>query len=444
MSFQREITRNACDNCHSRKLKCERSEETNTCYRCFQGNIICNYSPWGSSRLRKRQKNFSSARSIERSAKLTGNFGNAQEKTPDQSVEEWGSNDCETGTSDTREWIQLGNNWKAMAAIERVGSDEIYEEHHLSAHTSPTVDFQRPDPFLFLDYQSASGIDTSTGNILPSLSTSSDTSSLFPGANFSTRTSNSGMDWRGPKPSVSHALQTISDLVAEIQTHSQMIAELELEQTKGDVLPKFNVQCSPPNFATEICEHKTAPIFPVDETLRISYMLMQAISGLLDVCFPESDSTSQSLNPSNVPGKANLASSRKLDDAAILLILSCYLSLLKVYDTLFTKAAEAFKANSPKSLSLPTTTSQIGQFQIPAAISYRHALRIALETAADTQTQLRSNVERLRAAVATQRGSTSLTCMAETILELVQGHERALAENIKGTIVANRDQDTFV
>ena len=65
MSAYRETTREACDNCHTKKLKCERIEGTNICRKCNQGGITCNYSPRTSSGPRKRRTKSKSSKEEE-------------------------------------------------------------------------------------------------------------------------------------------------------------------------------------------------------------------------------------------------------------------------------------------------------------------------------------------------------------------------------------------
>ena len=57
---QRKPVRDACDRCHSKKLKCQRINER--CRKCLDGGYVCVYSPrvvtirQMSNRISKKQK----------------------------------------------------------------------------------------------------------------------------------------------------------------------------------------------------------------------------------------------------------------------------------------------------------------------------------------------------------------------------------------------------
>lgn len=59
MNYRRETIREACDNCHVKKLRCERVSGLIVCRKCLQGEISCNFSPRSSAGHRRRRKNVS-------------------------------------------------------------------------------------------------------------------------------------------------------------------------------------------------------------------------------------------------------------------------------------------------------------------------------------------------------------------------------------------------
>lgn len=227
------------------------------------------------------------------------------------------------------------------------------------------------------------------------------------------------------KEAMACTLQRISDLQGCIQKHTLAIAEFEVQRkqlrqqaqvTRPD--PTSNPETSHASFGPV---KPSKPVFPIDETLQISQVLIRAIS---DTIAPPSAEPQASypdpLTPTGSSFEEASPHTTYLDDSAILLILSCYLSLLKVYDVFLIEAARTPTSDAQDEFLLPVT--QIGSFKVPDTSSNTYALRLIVEAVVDMKGQLSRSVGQLRAVVGlgcVAGESMSSNYIVEAVLKLV-------------------------
>ncbi|KAF4636821.1 hypothetical protein G7Y89_g1272 [Cudoniella acicularis] len=476
MPVQRQTQREACDYCHNKKLKCETIQmsegQSRKCRKCFQGNMECTFSPRQPSAPRRRRKTVraeslseigqktpniepqnvyeSEERFSPISPSSTSDRDSSSQLLTDVQVhfsDDWNylpfefSTECFDG-HEIQQWALLGRNL-GQSEFEQLKPGKAQEEYLPCPPTASLDNAHLPDPQNSRSSNETATLSPQSGCL--NFQRRIDSSNNIP-------TQNGRYDDRERHVYTSSpVLQALYDL--NVSVHKHALALPQMDPDEKIVTPENGInhhiektQSHTLSFLDPFEGHKLN--FPFDDTLAFSNAFISSLSEILSqhnvgtqtLSFLNTPASSpDSISSPSFPGEgANNSTKRSnsdLDDAATLLILSCYLSLLKIYDAFFAQATQALSSHSQCSFNLPGI--RIGSFTVPLKSKLSpHFISFTIEIAYQTYVELRHCIESLRVFVRSTRGSQSMTCIAETTLELVQGRERLLEERIQQALKA--------
>jgi hypothetical protein len=264
----------------------------------------------------------------------------------------------------------------------------------------------------------------------------------------------------GSRPIEPSSLQTLSDLNVKIHEHAKTLPCLEsdIQNATSTDGAGLHTQClQSPLTSTSSPQRTSTSIFAIDDTLRYTYSFVQT----LDDFIPKASNLSfnQSLSQSQYPicissptflsgGDDRFPLSVQvpdLDDSTMLIILSCYLRLIKIYDHFFSNATQHLTSLSSLHMhttdtpigvpSSPLPTLSIGSFPLPITISSFLQIRFTLETVADMYIQLRNALSRIGTLISAKRhggdfNSCGSSLITKTTFELVLSRERSTGEKM--------------
>ncbi|KAK6607137.1 hypothetical protein H4I96_02541 [Botrytis cinerea] len=221
-----------------------------------------------------------------------------------------------------------------------------------------------------------------------------------------------------PSYSLSELLQEISRLNIAIEKQRRQLAEMSTDQVTRQNRSISNTTIDR-NSGRSFLKAQELLIFPIDEVLKISYRLIRIIQDITSlISIQEKD------------GLISTEPSATLDDAAVLLILACYLNLLRVFDKFFSDTSTSSGISSPK-FTLPST--KVGEFVVPRTLASRSERLLIYETAQATYSLLSSTIEVVRNTLKAQKSGEGMR-LGNTMLELLRFEEKALIEHMTETI----------
>ncbi|KAF7907431.1 uncharacterized protein EAF01_005017 [Botrytis porri] len=218
--------------------------------------------------------------------------------------------------------------------------------------------------------------------------------------------------------SLSELLQEISRVNIAIEKQRHRLAEMSTDQFTRQNRSINNTPIDR-NSGHLFLKSQQLLIFPIDEVLKISYRLVRIIQDITSLI--------------SIQERDNLISTEPLavlDDAAVLLILACYLNLLKMFDKFFSDTSASPGSPDPK-FTLPLT--KVGEFVVPRTMTSRSERSLIYETAQATHSLLSSTIEVVRNTLKTQKSGEGMR-LGNTMLELLRFEEKALTERMTETI----------
>ncbi|KAM3154995.1 hypothetical protein ABEW05_004542 [Botrytis cinerea] len=427
MNYRRETIREACDNCHVKKLRCERVSGLIVCRKCLQGEISCNFSPRSSAGHRRRRKNVSrqdesqmvpgkdsrltSTLSPEDTALEIGSPGDQQRVAAqrfDGGLEtrsnEWnfGSSDCGVYSVESFET----DSWNEI----RLNANETSEDSSIIPATGFQSSAVRSSDSWLMPTQKdvkERGFDISLKDM--------GENSYIPPLDPILIPSDQNLV---PSYSLSELLQEISRLNIAIEKQRRQLAEMSTDQVTRQNRSISNTTIDR-NSGRSFLKAQELLIFPIDEVLKISYRLIRIIQDITSlISIQEKD------------GLISTEPSATLDDAAVLLILACYLNLLRVFDKFFSDTSTSSGISSPK-FTLPST--KVGEFVVSRTLASRSERLLIYKTAQATYSLLSSTIEVVRNTLKAQKSGEGMR-LGNTMLELLRFEEKALIEHMTETI----------
>ena len=473
--------RAACDRCHSQKIRCPRKPGQDVCDRCQKARTPCVFSPFrqkkllegdpvadessavspasnaqreatesdiGSS-LRKRQRIQSSIERQERSSKYCAHWSHRMRSKSravfDQDFVLAGSVQVDTLPEDVMD-VWMSNPLPSFQNF----PDSTFDDLNLAGQT----------PFLPMD---ATGQCSNTFNE-PAPKRVDCMIQARKEANMSRtikNTSNLAENLPAQPSSLDLYGYSIHDHLSfeALDSHSESDCIRKLSQLSTDLyehsntIPPMTIYDPPPADmgddgvyqGTQGCQDYSK--YHVDETLRLTQNLIDVYPAFLNAFLPHL--TSQSSNASSTwssntnletaqhPSASSTTSSYKhaiqsLDHSAILLILSCHLRLISIYEALFQHMKICFDERGvvkpPQQATLSVPQLKIGDFTPPpsAAIPMQMLLLVQFASrlfnyAADLASEVREPEQGTPESDSSNGGSSDDT-LALT---------RAAAENVK-------------
>lgn len=315
---------------------------------------------------------------------------------------DFGSSDCGVYSVESLETDQ----WNGM----RMNANETSEDHSIIATTdlqSPSV--RSSDSWLMPIQKVVKerGFDIS----LKDMGENSYISSLDPTLIPSDQN-------LGPSYSLSELLQEISRVNIAIEKHRHQLAEMSTSQASRQNGSIHDTTIDG-NSGRSFIKTQELLTFPIDEILNMSYRLICTIQDITSLISIQERDSLILTEPAAV-----------LDDAAVLLILACYLNLLRVFDKFFSDTSSSSGSSGPK-FTLPLT--KIGEFVVPRTLASRSERLLIYETAQATYSLLSSTIEVVRNTLKAQKSGEGMR-LGNTMLELLRFEEKALIEHMTETI----------
>lgn len=241
--------------------------------------------------------------------------------------------------------------------------------------------------------------------------------------------------------SESNCIRKLSQLGIDLFEHSNTIPPLSMYDS-----PSTNPEDDPVYVQPQTCQDYSG--YRVDETFRLTQNLVDIYPTFLNAFLPHPMSQSSNANPtwssdrmSNTyfetaqhptTSSSKASTLQTLDHSSILLILSCHLRLIGIYEALFTHMQLCFKqggiARTPQQATLNIPQLKIGDFAPPpsAAVPMQMLLLVQFATrlsnyAADLASEIGEPEE------GTPQGESSNGISSNETLALT----RAVAENVK-------------
>ncbi|TEY74307.1 hypothetical protein BOTCAL_0074g00390 [Botryotinia calthae] len=180
-----------------------------------------------------------------------------------------------------------------------------------------------------------------------------------------------------PSYSLSELLQEISRVNIAIEKKRRQLAEMSTDQVTRQNRSINNTTIDT-NSGRSFLKAQQLSIFPMDEVLKISHRLIRTIQDITSLISIQEKDSLISTEPS--PGRDDI-------DAAVSLILACYLNLLRVFDKFFSDTSTSPGASGPK-FALPLT--KVGEFVVPRTMTGRSERALIYETAQATHSLLHS------------------------------------------------------
>ncbi|KAL8790151.1 MAG: hypothetical protein Q9195_006478, partial [Heterodermia aff. obscurata] len=485
---QRKPVRDACDRCHSKKLKCQRINER--CRKCLDGGYVCVYSPrvatvrQPSNRVSKRQKRRvadnvnTTVSEIDPSSRATSVAVSHAESNPftynatSSRPEEWSFNGLDLSGIDLDSFGITRNPILSTEAThkERNQDSSSFSTTSAASPSQPSSSTSLLGPQassttativpanythgneqsksrLQMDQAETHGRDVSTFSNVSGASPSQSSPSISPRHTQASSTAaiaapsdltydkeqtrllsqinfhdigqppitqgflpeelQDESDTHYFESSAVSTFRSISDLNVDIYRHAQKLPPQDPDSQRcGFRDPTCSKSfCSLSNTPRAPQGIAPEPLFAIDETFQHSHSLLEILSRLLPPD-PPPPATHQSrlyhhhricnLAPPSPPSPRDERPSSpdppNPDDPTILLLLSCYLRLLPIYDFIFSHPTTP----TPTTTS-PSLTISIGTFPLHAYPSL--SAHFTLELTAEIYKQLRAAFERLGARI---------------------------------------------
>ena len=227
-------------------------------------------------------------------------------------------------------------------------------------------------------------------------------------------------------------VEILSKLSVKLQRHNLWVPCAEFDGQSR--------RAQSPQTGTQGLQQASKFILAIDECLCCTRLFIQAFdllrSTVSSYAISEFQQPTQPSPDTFTPPAAHFDA---LDDAIILLILSCHVRLINMYDRFFSYIMQHLSPPHTNNTlygtitSLPLPGLSIGRFSLPA-IPHLMRTQLILETVTDAYTQLQATMSRLRALICAKRSGNAENCglsvMSDVVIELVLNHERGTAEKV--------------
>ncbi|PVH78079.1 hypothetical protein DL98DRAFT_257548 [Cadophora sp. DSE1049] len=447
--------RAACDRCHSQKIKCPRSEGSETCDRCMKARTPCIFSPF-------RQKK-TPGEDADEEAITVVMTPHALGRTPDVQVDvvELGGQkrkrlDQDSNSPTTAPGINpgdtpvqivnldsdpLGLDWmpNSFPTSEGFTSENGFNNFNFGNPIQyPPLDFNIPipeDPGVFaatneVQYRRNANLDRSflgNSNLLLGPTFGRPKPSVNPRGNLQ-------YDWpygvKEKEPeSAKSFVRKLSQLNVDLSDHKATLPPLSVHD---DLPPDLDVACP------------QSDEYVLEDTFRLTQSLIDIYPSFLHLFInptpssksttPDSDFLSTGMfendgGSSSSTASSNTSSNAKqpLDYASILLLISCHLRVIDIYDTLFkhmdTCISQRGMAKNARQAALSAPTLSIGNYIPPPSSAVPMQMLLLVQFAS----QLYNYAIDLASEIPSPQDISSVGGQTDSTLGLT----KAAAENVK-------------
>ncbi|KAG0647640.1 Isoflavipucine cluster transcription factor [Hyphodiscus hymeniophilus] len=400
--------RAACDRCHSQKLRCPKRPGSEVCDRCSKSGALCVYSPFrqkkeAEAQIRRSDKDFGNKKdncgSVRASQKRQRIASLVEEPNIDLG-DAFGS----AISNQDEESIDIGANWSynSYDTFRPMVADPSFVDMGLVGQDElPQLDFTLPalpkyadkmDNVLQLcnppfDLQSRGLLCSHKLNpVEPTLPSPSQP--LLAVQTPKIPSWNGHSKEQPQQRSATHCIRQLSELSVSLFEHSNTIPP----QSIHDPIPENEVYEEAMSLRAQDYAYYTA-----DETFRVTQELIDIYPSFIElfarrnVSLPEeSEAQTSPTGDQRVdrlgPIIPNFSNPERLDHASILLILSCHLRLLDIYDELFKHMEVCIEQRgivcNPRQATFSAPQLKIGNFTPPvtAAVSMQILMLVHFAT----------------------------------------------------------------